>query len=394
MIWPVAPLRDVASVGSGSGFPLVHQGKSDGEFPFLKVSDMNLPGNNRTILRWNNVVTEGVRAQLHATAFPPGSVIFPKIGAAIATNKKRLLARSCCVDNNVMAIVPDKEKLDSEYLYFLLLTKNLSDFASDSNPPSMRKGTVESWAVPIPPLSEQHRIVDILARAEGIVRLRRDAQTVAASIVPALFLDMFGDPGANPKGWALTSLGHVLRAADYGSSTKASETGAGVPLIRMGNVTFAGDLDLSNLKHVDLEPVEIARYGIERGDILFNRTNSKELVGKTGLWDGELDAVAASYFIRLRVDETRVRPHYVWAFMNTRYMKQVLFDTARGAIGQANINSKELRAFTLPRPPLEIQVRFEERCRSIRSAVVMQTEALKKAEALFHALLARSLGPN
>jgi type I restriction enzyme S subunit len=255
---------------------------------------------------------------------------------------------------------------------------------------NIRKTELEAFPVPCAPLTEQRRIVDLLSRAEGIVRLRREAQAKAQAIIPALFLDMFGDPAMNPKGWPVVMLGEVLRAADYGSSTKASETGAGLPLIRMGNVTYDGDLDLSDLKYVELEPNEVERHSLAKGDLLFNRTNSKELVGKTGLWDGGLDAVAASYFIRLRTDEAKACPFYLWAFMNTRHMKRVLFDTARGAIGQANINSKELKAFSVPLPLLDAQVRFEERSRSVLGIVAQQTEALKKAEAAFQVLLARA----
>lgn len=254
------------------------------------------------------------------------------------------------------------------------------------------RAEIASLRIPLPSLTEQRRIVDLLSRAEGILRLRREAQAKAQAIIPALFLDLFGDPATNPKGWPVAPLGELLRAVDYGSSTKASDTGAGLPLIRMANVTYAGDLDLSSLKYVELEPDEAARYSLEQGDILFNRTNSKELVGKTGLWDGRIDAVAASYFIRLRVDRQRVAPYYLWAFMNTRYMKRVLFDTARGAIGQANINSKELKAFSVPVPPLEVQQRFEQQGRAVQSILAQQTTALHKAQASFNALLARSFG--
>lgn len=381
-------LSDVATIDSGAGFPTAHQGTQGEVFPFLKVSDMNLAGNERLIRSWNNSVSEEVRAKLRAKAFPAGALIFPKIGAAIATNKKRQLTRPSCVDNNVMAITPNAERLDSDFLYFLLLTKNLSDFASDSNPPSIRKSEVEQWKVRIPPLPEQRRIVDLLSRAEGIVRLRQEAEKKAAELIPALFLDMFGNPATNPKGWPMATVGDILDSADYGSSTKASSEGTGLPLIRMGNVTYSGDLDLTDLKYVELRPAEVERYSLRNGDILFNRTNSKELVGKTGLWDGSREAVGASYFIRLRVRRELANPFFLWAFMNTAHMKRVLFDTARGAIGQANINSKELKAFPVPVPPLVLQNGFESHCKDMGSVVSQQSAATIKAQAAFEALLA------
>lgn len=387
------PLSAVARVDSGAGFPIANQGAQGEEFPFLKVSDMNLPGNERQIVRWNNSVSDLVRKTLRAKAFPPGSVIFPKIGAAIGTNKKRQLTRPSCVDNNVMVVVPQAGLLDADYLYFAFRAKNISDFASASNPPSIRKPDVENWQVPLPPLPEQRRIVDLLARAEGIVRLRREAAAKAAELIPALFIHHFGDPAVNPMGWPVVPLGDGLRAADYGCSTKAYADGEGVPLIRMGNVTYAGDMDLSDLKFVQLDSAEQTKYELLAGDLLFNRTNSKELVGKTGLWAGQREAVVASYFIRLRVDPTRLVPTYLWAYMNSGFMKKVLFETARGAIGQANINSKELKAFPVPLPPTALQQLYAEKVTAIQSIVGQQTTALAKAQSTFDALLAQAFAP-
>jgi type I restriction enzyme S subunit len=246
-----------------------------------------------------------------------------------------------------------------------------------------------SIGVPVPPLPEQRSIVDLLSRAEGIVRLRREAEKKAAELIPALFLGMFGDPATNPKGWPVATVGDVLDAAEYGSSSKASSDGAGLPMIRMGNVTYAGSLDLADLKYVDLPAAEVERYSLREGDVLFNRTNSKELVGKTGLWDGTRGAIVASYFIRLRVRRQVLSPHYLWAFMNTAHMKRVIFDTARGAIGQSNINSKELKAFPLPVPPLVLQQQFALRCADVSGLATQQSTATAKAQAAFDALLAQ-----
>ena len=137
-----------------------------------------------------------------------------------------------------------------------------------------------------------------------------------------------------------------------------------------------------------LPPNEVEKYRLREGDILFNRTNSRELVGKTGLWDGSCDAVVASYFIRVWVERKILNPFYLWAFMNSPHMKRVLFDTARGAIGQANINSKELKAFPIGVPPINQQDVFEMRCRDIFSIRSQQVAATAKAQATFAALLA------
>lgn len=284
--------------------------------------------------------------------------------------------------------------LDRRYLAYFLRTPRTVEYISErtagARMPRADMDFVLGLQIPLPALAEQLRIVDLLSRAEGIVHLRRHAQQKAAELIPALFVDMFGEPATNPRGLAVATLGEVLASADYGSSSKASDADVGLPMIRMGNVDYSGNVDLTDLKFVNLPPADADRFGLKDGDILFNRTNSKELVGKTGLWIGDRQAILASYFIRLRVSEQMARPFFVWAFMNTPHMKRVLFETARGAIGQANINSRELRAFRIPHPALDEQARFECRCRDVLALRSQQRHAMVKAEAAFQALLARA----
>ena len=157
--WPVVALGECSKVESGFGFPLAYQGKTDEEFPFLKVSDMNLPGNEEKIVSWNNAVSGAVLRELKGKAFPTGTVIFPKIGAAIATNKKRILTRPATFDNNVMGIVPDPDKLLPDFLHTYLVGFDISNWASGAQPPSMRKTVVEQHQIPLPPLREQEELV-------------------------------------------------------------------------------------------------------------------------------------------------------------------------------------------------------------------------------------------
>lgn len=157
-------LGDLVEVNSGNGFPDKYQGEEDGEFPFFKVGDMNLPGNETYMRQSRNWISEEVRQEIRAKVFPAGSIIFPKIGAAIATNKKRILIQPSCLDNNVMALIPNG-RASTEYLHTLLLGRNLMDIAQPGNPPSIRKGSVENWAVSLPAVArdkEFQRRLDVL----------------------------------------------------------------------------------------------------------------------------------------------------------------------------------------------------------------------------------------
>lgn len=295
------------------------------------------------------------------------------------------------LNQHIFKVTP-KQGVLKDYVYFLLqnITEHLKTQTHGSTMKHVTKKVFERTPVPLPPLIEQQRIVDILNHASSIRRLREQAQTKIKKIIPALFVEMFGDPASNPKGWDVVKVGDCINSADYGSSKKAAEEEVGLPVLRMGNVTYDGVLDLSSLKYVELDDVEIEKYRLLEGDILFNRTNSKELVGKTGIWDGRYDAIAASYFIRLRANTDKIHPKYLWAFFNMAYMKKKLFETARGAIGQANINAKEVKDFEIGLPPLELQIEFDRRLKELSSISSVSAAADTVAEHLSNALLSKA----
>jgi type I restriction enzyme S subunit len=190
--WPRVVLEEVAAVGSGNGFPIIHQGKKSGRFPFYKVSDMNLPGNEVEMRRANNYINENDLQTLRARVFRPGTLIFPKIGAAIATNKKRVLTIEACFDNNVMGITPSK-RLSSTFLHGLFLWKDISDFASDSNPPSIRKTTVETWEIQLPPNELQEQFAQRVSAIRSAQTLQASATEQAKGTFNSLLSQVFSE---------------------------------------------------------------------------------------------------------------------------------------------------------------------------------------------------------
>ncbi|MDR3554163.1 MAG: restriction endonuclease subunit S [Syntrophobacteraceae bacterium] len=326
-----------------------------------------------------------------------GDILFNNTNSAELVGKAALIEQpiKAGFSNHLTRIRVDQTRVMPQFMaYWFHRTRDIGYFSAQAtrwvSQAAFKSSELRRMEMSLPPLEEQHRVVDILSRAEGIVRLRREAQKKAAEIIPALFLDMFGDSATNPKGWPMATAGDVIVAADYGSSKKASDNVAGVPMIRMGNVDFAGYLKLDDLKYVELSREDAEHFGLVEGDILFNRTNSKDLVGKTGIWDGSREAVAASYFIRVRVARNKVNPFFFWAFMNSAHMKRTLFETARGAIGQSNINARELRAFPIIIPPIDRQDIYEHHCRDVFSIQAQQVNGTEKSEAVFDTLLART----
>jgi type I restriction enzyme S subunit len=156
-----ARLGDVTTIMSGWGFPHETQGKP-GDIPFYKVSDMNSPGNEIFMSSSNNCVTPDVLKKLGAKLAPSGAIVFPKIGAAVATNKRRILTRDSSFDNNVMALVAG-DTIHPGFLFHWFQTMDLTDLARQSGAvPSIRKSDVEMITIPVPPIKEQAQIAKYL----------------------------------------------------------------------------------------------------------------------------------------------------------------------------------------------------------------------------------------
>lgn len=160
--------------------------------------------------------------------------------------------------------------------------------------------------------------------------------------------------------WPVVPLGELVTETQYGTAAKANEEGTGVPVLRMGNITYRGAVDLAELKHVELTRADFERYSVRRGDLLFNRTNSRDLVGKMGVWDRDEQYAFAGYLVRLRLRRDLAEPAFVAGWFNTPEMKALLRAKAKPSVNMANISASEILRFPIVRPPLAEQGRIAE----------------------------------
>jgi type I restriction enzyme, S subunit len=252
-----------------------------------------------------------------------------------------------------------------------------------------RPAQVADIEVPLPRLSEQRRIAEQLEQADRLCRTRRYALQLTDTFLPAAFLELFGDPQTNSKGWDRGIIEDVLVCSQYGTSQKSNSIGQGYPVLGMGNITNKGAIDLSILAYVDLSEDEFQSLALQRGDIIFNRTNSAELVGKTACWNLDMNAVLASYLVRLRL-KAEVLPEFFSALLNTGYFKNLFRDRCKKAVGQSNISPTLLKEFPTYIPPLPLQQKFAALAERVERVRAVQREALRQAEHLFASLLYRA----
>lgn len=190
--WAVASFPNIGKWVAGIGFPTEQQGHTGKEILFCKVSDMNLPTNSKYLIEANNTIELSTAKNLRATILKEGTVVFPKIGGAIATNKRRIIVKPTIVDNNCMGIEPCSV-IDPEWLYILLSSIDFVKYQSGTSIPSISQRTLDQIRFGVPPLNEQKLIVDKVnylmqicdELRNGILEKDKVAENFARSIVSA-----------------------------------------------------------------------------------------------------------------------------------------------------------------------------------------------------------------
>jgi type I restriction enzyme, S subunit len=213
--------------------------------------------------------------------------------------------------------------------------------------------------VPIPPREDQRAIADFLNAIDDVITRARSAAAHALRTRIALAQKLFAEGtrkepqrqtviGMLPESWDVIPLRDVVTEFQYGLSTAMQEAGQ-VPILRMGNLQ-GGNVILEDLKYVTLADESLNRYLINRGDVLFNRTNSQELVGKVGIYRHNAPAVFASYLIRLHLDLERVDPYFVGQVLNTYSVQCRIKRYATPGVQQVNVNATNLGRVLVPVP--------------------------------------------
>lgn len=269
-------------------------------------------------------------------------------------------------------------KLYIPYLYYFMedYVKELRKQAIGGVIKYIKLGNLTEAVITVPSINRQKEIVEVLKKVGNILENYSKKLCQLDVLIKARFVELFGDPIKNPKGWEIVTIGDVVTEVRYGTSKPAVEGGK-YPYLRMNNLTADGHLDLNDLKYIDIPDDEIEKCVVRKGDILFNRTNSIELVGKTAVFDLPEDMVIAGYIIRVRLNE-RILPEVFSQYMNLEALKDILRSMAKGAVNQANINAQELQSIKVYIPDMGLQKQFIEMKEQVDKSKVITITTLKK----------------
>lgn len=236
--------------------------------------------------------------------------------------------------------------------------------------------------VPLPPLGEQKRIAEILGRVNYAIQ-SLDSQIQFIESLPNKIFEFFFNEEHRRGKRPSSTIANFISNTQYGISKKAAESGA-IPILRMGNITYSGQIDRSELKYIDLTDKEIDKYTLQDGDLLFNRTNSVELVGKTAVFEENLDQKVsyAGYLIRARTNADS-NPYYVSGYLNSPGGKAQLRLRAKSIVGMANINATEFLSLRVPAATKSEQddfAHFYLECKSSRKLLSQKLALLQELQ--------------
>ena len=326
-----------------------------------------------------------------------------------------------------------KRSIFPEYLFLTMKTPTFSKIIRDNTTGSVRQNlsyeVLKELSIPLPTIEKQQALVktynDKILKAET---LEKQAEEIEQEIEVYLLTELgieqnldtannkdrikkdykylkfvkFKDSerwdadflfGTTSINYIYSSKFNIVHARDfivncqYGSSNKADKNSDNIPVLRMNNIQN-GEFNTSDLKYLALSKKELSSYRLNKGDLMFNRTNSKELVGKTAVFDMDGDYVFASYLIRVVLDSSKANVYYVNYLFGSKIVRDQIDLISRQILGQANINVDEMKAFLIPLPPLSVQEeivlhisKIKTQVKSLRQqAEALRTEALEEFE--------------
>lgn len=310
-------------------------------------------------------------------------------------------------DGNVIWL-KNKGVFDASYMYYLYKTVFI-----DNQIHSMSAGTTvdtytiinaKNTIIPLPPLPEQQRIVERIEELfakldEAKERLQEAAESFAVRKAAILHKAFTGEltkqwrreNGVRDESWEEKTISEICSSLKYGTSKKSSDDGE-VVVLRMGNLQN-GEIDWSNLSYTSDEE-DIKKYLLKSGDVLFNRTNSPELVGKTSIYRGEMPAIYAGYLIKLDYEKNIVVGDYLNYYLNSSKAKEYYMQVKTDGVSQSNINAKKIGEFEIPLPTLSEQHEIVRLINDLlareRSAQQAAEQALASIDLIKKSILARA----
>jgi type I restriction enzyme S subunit len=327
-----------------------------------------------------------------ATVLPPQSVLFSSrapIGH-VAINTVPM-----ATNQGFKSFVPDTARVEPKYLYWWLRANKprLEALGNGATFKEVSKAVVSRIEIELPPCSEQRRIATILDQADALRAKRRAALAQLDALAESIFIDMFGDPAMNPKGWpdrhTLDDFAEIVSGIAKGRRLNGVSTRV-VPYLAVVNVQKRA-LDLSVVKTIAATESEIEKLRLAPGDLLLTEGGDADKLGRGTLWNDELpECIHQNHIFRVRITAATLRPTFLNWLVSSSRGRQYFLRSAKQTTGIASINMTQLRQFPVLLPPIEYQDCFVERLSVVEGLKTSHRASLASLDALFASLQHRA----
>lgn len=317
-------------------------------------------------------------------------------------NKAYIIKGKSWVNNHAHILKSFYDEVGNKYLCNYLNVFNYKGYINGTTRLKLTQKNLDIIPIPLPPINEQQRIVNIieslfakLDRAKELIEntLAQFEQNKMAILHKAFTGELTAkwrkENNIDLSSWKEKTIDELCTSLKYGTSKKSNPEGS-VVVLRMGNLQN-GEIDWSNLMYTD-DKDDIEKYLLKKGDVLFNRTNSPELVGKTSIYRGEYPAIYAGYLIKLDYGKDIIG-EYLNYMMNSTKAKHYCYTVKTDGVSQSNINAKKIGAFEIPVPTIEEQqeiVNILDKLLAKYNKIKNLEQQLEKIELLKKAILAKA----
>ena len=398
MKWPFVSLGDVlesAEVFVDGDWVESKDQDVNGDVRLIQLADI---GDGYYIDKSSRFLTSEKARELRCTFLEKGDVLVARMPDPLgrACIFPGDLKRSVTVVD-VCIIRPNPEEHDARWLMHCLnapvCRNQMADFATGTTRTRISRGNLTKIKIPVPPLEEQKRIAEILDRAQSLISKRREAIGQLDTLTQAIFLEMFGDPVSNPKGWDMgKTLGDVAELVS-GITKGRKLNGKAVreiPYLAVVNVQDRR-LDLTIIKTIEATEDEISRYKLQVNDLLLTEGGDPDKLGRGTLWNGELpECIHQNHIYRVRITSNQIHPLFLNWLIGSQRGKKYFLKQAKQTTGIATINMTQLRGFSLLIPPLDLQQEFACRVEAIEKLKAAHRASLSELDILFASLQHRA----
>ena len=394
----VLTLGDVADIVAGVGFPKDMQGGQDGAIPVFKVGDISAAWlQGKSLLNDSRNYLSAEEAKSLGKCVPAGATVFAKIGEALRLNRRVMLGRDALVDNNVMGLVPKRERVAPKYLYYFMQTVDLGELSRSTTVPSIRKSDVVEISIPVPAIAVQDEIVAELEKQfsrldEAVANLQRVKANLKRYKASVLKAAVEGRLVETKGGWRRSTLGE--EGAIIGGLTKnqkRNELPLKLPYLRVANV-YANELRLDEIEYIGVAERELEKLLVRKGDLLVVEGNgSPDQIGRVALWNDAIpNCVHQNHLIKVRFGEA-VLPEWALIWMLSPVGRHEIEQVSASTSGLHTLSVGKVSRLPIGVPSLKEQARIVaevDRHLSIIREVEAEIDAnLQRAQTLRQATL-------